>query len=446
MTGNIGVAPEQKTRADGYLTISLDRLESGQAIHSPIYDDREDRNVLLLSAGTKITPALLEKIRRRGIQSVRIHRAELAQMEATKGRSAVVRPSVRRNSRCQPELPEETIRTDGDWGMSSTSYAHQIKQHGKRRYSQELVEQFHERFQSSLSQTDEFFHKLSSGTHVNDQDVISITQDSVLQIAKDSELFISLGISPKTGEYPMQHSLQSSMLAMSIGTTLGLSKKELVELGVGCLLHDVGMLRIDRRIYESAQILDPIQFLEITKHPTHTFEMIREMNGLQIGSRMVAYQTHERCNGSGYPRKRSKDQTHYLARIAAVADAFVAMISPRSYRPAYIPYHGLEEIIRGTRQHLFDPDIVRALLHTVSLFPIGSFVEMCDGRVGRVIRANGEEYTRPVVELWQPDHQEASAETVDLMQEPDLAIKAPLAELPLQTTEEQLLAEAENWE
>ncbi|HID23576.1 MAG TPA: HD domain-containing protein [Planctomycetaceae bacterium] len=309
------------------------------------------------------------------------------------------------------------------------------------------MEEFTSKFQASLSQTANFFHELTGGGRVHDKEVTDISQEGVLQIAKDSELFISLGVTPNSGEYPMQHSLQSSMLAMSIGTTLGLTQDELIELGTGCLVHDLGMLRIDQRIYQSTSILDPIQFLEITKHPTYTFEMIRAMEGLPIGSRMVAYQTHERCNGSGYPRKRKKSQIHYLARIAAVADAFVAMISPRPYRPAYIPYHALEEIIRGTRSHLFDPEVVRALLHTVSLFPIGSYVQMSDGRVGKVIRANGEKYTQPVVELWQPNGLHGPSETVDLTKTPELTITAPLRELESPEATEAIAAElSDAWE
>ncbi|HID21160.1 MAG TPA: hypothetical protein EYP14_02000, partial [Planctomycetaceae bacterium] len=74
----------QKSRKE-YTTIPIARLHPGTVIRAPIYDDRDDCPLLLLSAGTRITRALLEKIRRRGIETVRIRRDDLARMETDRG-------------------------------------------------------------------------------------------------------------------------------------------------------------------------------------------------------------------------------------------------------------------------------------------------------------------------------------------------------------------------
>ena len=116
---------------------------------------------------------------------------------------------------------------------------------------------------------------------------------------------------------------------------------------------------------------------------------------------MVAYQMHERANGSGYPRGRTIEQTHPLARIAAVADSFTALVSARPHRAGMLPYFAVEKLVRDTAKGLFDPQAVRGLLQAVSLFPIGSYVELNDGYVGRVIRSNAFDYTKPIVEAWK---------------------------------------------
>ena len=102
------------------------------------------------------------------------------------------------------------------------------------------------------------------------------------------------------------------------------------------------------------------------------------------------------------PCHRSAAQIHPLAKIAAVADVFVALVSPRPYRPALLHYHAMEQILHGARQGLYDTAVVRALLHTVSLFPIGSLVEINDGRIGKVLRSNRDAYTSPVIETEIP--------------------------------------------
>jgi HD-GYP domain-containing protein (c-di-GMP phosphodiesterase class II) len=203
----------------------------------------------------------------------------------------------------------------------------------------------------------------------------------------------------------------------------------LVELGIGCLMHDEGMLQVEAQILRSDKVLDRVQFLEITKHPAVTFDMLKDLKNVPSSARLVAYQMHERLNGTGYPRQRHACQIHPFSKIAAVADVFVALISPRPHRPGMLPYHAVEELIRGARNGLFDGSVVRALLHTVSLFPIGSCVEMNDGRVGRVVRANGKAYTRPVVELWAPEVVQPQVDIVDLAAASELAIVRPVAEV-----------------
>ena len=70
----------------------------------------------------------------------------------------------------------------------------------------------------------------------------------------------------------------------------------------------------------------------------------------------------ERCDGSGYPRGRKGKQIHPLAKIAAVADVFVAPISPWPHRPGFLLYKAMEHLIQGTKQGLYDTNAVRGLL------------------------------------------------------------------------------------
>ena len=174
-------------------------------------------------------------------------------------------------------------------------------------------------------------------------------------------MFVALGIQGPQGEYPSRHSLHAGSLAMAIGATLGYDTNTLLELGIGCLVHDVGMLSLHRDAYESNRILSADEFREVAKHPLLTFELLNQhMSWLPPTSRMVAYQIHERCDGSGYPRGRSANQIHELARVAAVADVFVALLSPRPHRPAMIPYRAMERIVYDTKKGYYDPEVVRA--------------------------------------------------------------------------------------
>ena len=153
--------------------------------------------------------------------------------------------------------------------------------------------------------------------------------------------------------------------------------------------------------------------------------MMKEMRSVTNRSAFIAYQMHERNNGQGYPRRLEGHRIHFLSKLAAVADAYVGLVSPRPYRPALLPYYAMESMLKGVRSGLFDAAAVRALLDTLSLFPCGSYVQLSDGRIGRVIRSNRDQYTLPVVEARLADDLYAAPEVINLV-ESDVRITKPL--------------------
>ena len=115
---------------------------------------------------------------------------------------------------------------------------------------------------------------------------------------------------------------------------------------------------------------------------------------------------HQCSHPFPYPKRRTAKRINFLTKISAVADTYVALVTERGHRPALQPYFAVETILKDVRNGLFDPMAVRGLLETISLFPIGSFAQRSDQRVGRVIRSNGAHFTRPIMEIWQPDKME----------------------------------------
>jgi HD-GYP domain-containing protein (c-di-GMP phosphodiesterase class II) len=221
------------------------------------------------------------------------------------------------------------------------------------------------------------------------------------------------------------------MLAMAMGINLGYDQRTLASLGIGCVLHDLGMLGIDPAVFWHDRVISLEEHLAIARHPVAVFDLLQpHWNRVPAAARMVAYQIHERCDGSGYPRGRAGGQITELAQVAAVADVFVAMVSPRPHRPSMVPYCAMETMLKLSRRGLFGQRFVRALLETVSLFPLGSFVALSDDRVGRVIRSNGPAYDRPVIEVTGTSPQQGELPIVDLSQTTGLKVVHVLAGPP----------------
>jgi HD-GYP domain-containing protein (c-di-GMP phosphodiesterase class II) len=305
-----------------------------------------------------------------------------------------------------------------------------VKRHGTRRYDAATEAHFVSHYDQSQQQVESLVKSLEQGRPLDVEAPTALTRESLARAAEDMDLFVRLGINPPRQDYMGKHSFHVAMLATAIGANLGWDEKTLVELGIGCLLHDIGMTRVPEEDYQNERVLKESEFDEIVRHPLHTFDILAShYSTIPLVSRMVAYQIHERCDGSGYPRRRQGAAIHQAAKVAAVADVYVALVSSRLHRPALMPYYAVEHLIYGVKSGLFDSTAVRGLLKTISLFPIGSFLALRDGRVSRVIRANPEHFGRPVIESWQPGRLDSVGEVIDLAAASELAVVGPLPRL-----------------
>jgi HD-GYP domain-containing protein (c-di-GMP phosphodiesterase class II) len=429
------------TNSSQFATIDVSSLKPGTMLRTPILEDGGDRDVLLLAAGTRITDKVLVLLRSRGVSRVRVHPSEVSRLTGAGEGSSPAEEAVRRAGM------QEERQSNRRFGYKSDSFVNRVASHGTMIFDKQTTGEFSKNFKSSVTQVESLFDSLLVGDVADAGKVAAVSSESLVKISENLDLFVAMGLKPATDKYPCKHSLQTGMLAMSIGTILGLTPDELVELGIGCLIHDAGILHVDHNVFSANKRLSAIEFSEITKHPIISYDLMRDVADIPNGSRMVAYQMHERCNGSGYPRQRQGTQIHPLAKIASVADTFIALVSPRPHRPGMLPYRAMEQMICDTHRGLYDPEVVRGLLQTVSLFPIGSFVEVSDGRVGKVVRSNYDSYTSPVVEIWTPDAVQRRTEIVNLKVEQGLNIVKAVPELELPScAQSDTSFEEDNWE
>ena len=186
---------------------------------------------------------------------------------------------------------------------------------------------------------------------------------------------------------------------MNIAASSGYNEKQVIEIGLAALLHDVGMLLIPAEIRLKDGRLTPDEWYEVQKHPVLGLHLLERIPRLPPMVPIVVYQSHERENGSGYPRQRNSRLIHAYSKIIHCADIYEASSAPRSYRPAMPPYTCMERLVKMARQGLLNGDFVKAFLYYASLFPVGSVVELSDRRIGRVIATNGGAFTKPWVSI-----------------------------------------------
>ncbi|MEW5693959.1 MAG: HD-GYP domain-containing protein [Candidatus Hydrogenedentota bacterium] len=233
---------------------------------------------------------------------------------------------------------------------------------------------------------------------INVEKIKKVTVKLVDEAMQNKEIFVAMINIKKYKNYLYTHSLNVSVLSILIGITMGFKREELLEIGEGALLHDVGMCVIPRDIWDSDKILDENQFFHIKKHPIFGNDILQTSRITNPKIINIVYQHHERIDGSGYPQGLKGDKINLYAKIVAVCDVFDAMNSERKFRGRYLPYDIMSHLIRNAHL-IFDPDVMKSFVRFVSLFPLSSFVKLNTGETCLVVGSNEVSPIRPVVKV-----------------------------------------------
>ena len=230
----------------------------------------------------------------------------------------------------------------------------------------------------------------------------------VREMKSKGNILLNLSNIYSTDNFLYHHSVNVSVMAVAIGIELGLSEKQLLDLGVGTLLHDVGKLRIPEEIINKPGRLTDEEYAIMKKHAEYGYEILRQQDDISAVSAHVALQHHERFDGTGYPRGLAGEEIHLFGRISAVADVYEALTANRVYRKGHLPHEALE-LLLGSCGLNFDTTIVQTFLKTIAIYPVGMTVRLNTGEVGvvsSVLRAHPQ---RPTVRILQ----NAGGETLD---------------------------------
>lgn len=197
------------------------------------------------------------------------------------------------------------------------------------------------------------------------------------------------------GGKAFNHSLNVCIYALATGVKLGLEDKELFDLGIGALFHDIGNLFLPRDMLDKDELSEEED--EIVKgHPTYGFDYLRKYRGVSALIAQCAYQHHEKMDGTGYPRGLKGDQIHIYARIIAVADMFNALTMGKVGEKQMLPHEAMEMINACCHTH-FDPKVVAAFGKAIAVYPIGMQVRLNSGEMGVIVRHNNFAPLRPRV-------------------------------------------------
>lgn len=240
---------------------------------------------------------------------------------------------------------------------------------------------------------------------------------------------LAVGPYPDVKRFVLYHSVNVAILSQRVARAMELGVAELQMLCLAALVHDVGSVRIPEEIFYKPDSLSEDEWDVMRERPRHSFDILSTLGGKYRAVAEIAHQVHERLDGSGYPRKLKVDSIFLEASILGAVDIFEAFIHPRPYKktvPAAAMY-GVDNLMRLS--HQFGDGVLKALVRSVGLFPVGTYVRLNSGEIGKVLESRPGNPMRPKARIVYDTQKRQLAKTkdVDLMQSPHLYVFRPVS-------------------
>jgi putative nucleotidyltransferase with HDIG domain len=257
----------------------------------------------------------------------------------------------------------------------------------------------------------------------------SLTGALLSKMMVDGELCIRV-LTEAQADRATTHALNVAVISMLMGRVFGFSDSEMIDVGLGALLHDVGKLELPERVRMPDLQAAPAEQAAYREHVTRGVALGKRM-GLSPGAMLVIAQHHEMADGSGFPQKLNVDRMTAAARIVALVNRYDNLCDPALPAHALTPHEALSLIFAQTRSK-FDASMLNAFIRMMGVYPPGSVVQLTDDRLALVTHVNSSRPLKPRVLLFDPSVPVEEALQINLEQHPDLGVRRSLRPQQLQ--------------
>ncbi len=223
--------------------------------------------------------------------------------------------------------------------------------------------------------------------------VVSIIKD----IMADKSVVLHLAHIDRHQDDLFAHSVNVSILSVMTAVSIGrYEPRELYKIAIGAMFHDIGCSFMPKRAGAAEPTKEEAEALKA--HTNYGFELLRRVREFPLLAAHIAYQHHERADGTGYPRKLTGPDIHPYARIVALANEYDNLVTGR-FNKKGMAAHTAYELIVATSTSLFDPEVAEAFLAKIALYPLGAFVRLTNGDIGVVTGVTPRIQHRPRLKI-----------------------------------------------
>ncbi len=297
------------------------------------------------------------------------------------------------NDNKEEERPKENISASVKKALQDARSANFINTEHSRMDSVQKV------YTEYMNYINSVYTYYATNKKINIQE-LSDTVKELCVFIKDNKRYV-LRITPsaesRSKNFLVIHSMRSTVLAITIGIELHMALSKLIELGITCILHEIGMLRLPPQLYLTDRSITNAERARIMTHPVLGFNILKELD-FPLSIQLGVLEHHEKENGYGYPRHLMGNKISSYAKIITVACSFEAITAPREYKTERTTFDAMVEMLKNQNLQ-YDPTVIKALLFSLSLYPIGAFVSLKNGKIGIVTDVAPNNPKNPIIQL-----------------------------------------------
>ena len=228
--------------------------------------------------------------------------------------------------------------------------------------------------------------------------VINKANDTVLSIIDgillNKYVLVGLGLMRQKSSYIFEHAVSSCVQMIAFAAEYGFDKDKQIELGVGAMLQDIGMLNIPSQILNKPGRLSSRDEMEIRKHVDYGCSILEDIPGIAESTLLMSGEHHERLNGSGYPNSKKNDEISKVGKMAAIVDVYNAVTTDRGYKKGLSPSIALADILSRAKNH-FDAELVQTFIKAIGIYPFGTLLSLTNSLIGLVVNPNNDDLLHP---------------------------------------------------
>jgi len=255
------------------------------------------------------------------------------------------------------------------------------------------------------------------------RDAEDLSRSLLDKMLVDGDMCIRL-LTCGAGEAAGSHAMNVAVISLLMGRVFGLGEDEMLDLGTGALMHDVGKLDLPERVRQLDERMCREDVALYRDHVAHGVAHGRRM-GMRPGAMLVLAQHHENADGSGFPLRVKSERMSVASRIVALVNRYDKLCNSPSLAQAYTPHEALSMLF-AQAQSKFDTSMLNSFIRMMGVYPAGSVVQLTDDRYALVMSVNSTRPLKPNVLVHDPKLPRDEALHLNLMSTPDLGIRRSL--------------------